>query len=338
MPERVYAHLVADGAAVERGIGEGWLVADTRLRDFLGQCPDPLAAIAARAGLRSLASPRLGEEELRSEWAAIGLDVMHGAGARAGREHGGRAANPPAQGAQAPTGAGAEGVAGTAAGGGAGPSPRGATRARPVPPPGGGGGQPVAAAAGTGGAHRRAPGRWAPAPQALRTFVGSGLQARLARGCCATLPGRARPPVLRRPGLPAPCAFSSARSSSTRATSTAASARARAARPRGRHVAFSRRARAARAGPRACLPDADGCAWAPSTSTPRPRGSSATYDTAVAARRLPHRLALPGALGALVRGAHRAPLPRAGARSSTSSSPTWWCPRSAARRCAPPRT
>ena len=49
----LYAELVSDDDAVQRGLAEGRLVRDERLRDFIRACPDPLAG----GGPRPLVSP-----------------------------------------------------------------------------------------------------------------------------------------------------------------------------------------------------------------------------------------------------------------------------------------
>jgi hypothetical protein len=43
-PDAIYARVLADDARAQAGLGTGALVVDTRLRDFLAACPDPLAA------------------------------------------------------------------------------------------------------------------------------------------------------------------------------------------------------------------------------------------------------------------------------------------------------
>ena len=59
------------------------------------------------------------------------------------------------------------------------------------------------------------------------------------------------------------------------------------------------------------------------------------YDTPDGARHLADGRGMQGQAGGVVHRLDRAPLPARSSGSSTSCSPTSWCPRSAARRCAP---
>jgi hypothetical protein len=70
--EELYAELVTDDAAVERGLADGELVRDERLRDFMAGVGDPLAGepVVGRP-----ASPA--PEALAAERAELELDAMH---------------------------------------------------------------------------------------------------------------------------------------------------------------------------------------------------------------------------------------------------------------------
>jgi hypothetical protein len=71
--EGIYADLYLDDAAVEAGIAEGRLVRDTRLRDFLALCPDPLAETEAAETPRP---PQLAPDELEREQSELERDAM----------------------------------------------------------------------------------------------------------------------------------------------------------------------------------------------------------------------------------------------------------------------
>jgi len=68
----LYSGLVADDAAVERGLAEGRLVRDERLRNFMRDCPDPLRG----GGPRPVVSPP-SAEDLAAERDQLELDVSH---------------------------------------------------------------------------------------------------------------------------------------------------------------------------------------------------------------------------------------------------------------------
>jgi hypothetical protein len=70
--EGIYADLYLDDAAVEAGIAEGRLVRDTRPRDFLALCPDPLAGTEATAPR----PPELSGDELKRERHELERDTM----------------------------------------------------------------------------------------------------------------------------------------------------------------------------------------------------------------------------------------------------------------------
>jgi hypothetical protein len=70
--EGLYADLYLDDDAVARGIEEGRLVPDTRLRDFLAACPDPLAAQPAPAP----SPPELPADALQRERDELERDAM----------------------------------------------------------------------------------------------------------------------------------------------------------------------------------------------------------------------------------------------------------------------
>jgi hypothetical protein len=72
--EGVYAELDLDDAAVEEGIAAGRLVRDTRLRDFLAQCPNPLPPAASSA--QQPEPPTLPAAELERERAELRRDAM----------------------------------------------------------------------------------------------------------------------------------------------------------------------------------------------------------------------------------------------------------------------
>jgi hypothetical protein len=68
----LYAEMVSDDATVQRGVAEGRLVRDDRLRDFMRDCPDPLAG----GGPRPLLPPP-SPEDLAAERAQLELDASH---------------------------------------------------------------------------------------------------------------------------------------------------------------------------------------------------------------------------------------------------------------------
>ena len=70
--EGLYADLYLDDAAVEAGIAAGRLVRDTRLRDYLALCPDPLAGTSGEAPR----PPRLSDDELAREGRELERDAM----------------------------------------------------------------------------------------------------------------------------------------------------------------------------------------------------------------------------------------------------------------------
>jgi hypothetical protein len=67
----LYKELTYDDEAVAEGLRSGELVEDTRLRDFLETCPDPLSD-----GFRETAPPRPSPGELERERAALAADAM----------------------------------------------------------------------------------------------------------------------------------------------------------------------------------------------------------------------------------------------------------------------
>jgi hypothetical protein len=73
----LYSRLVADDSVVEEGLRKGTLVVDTRLRDFLRRCGDPVES-GSTAGLSAdePAMPELSVDERRAELTAIQDDVM----------------------------------------------------------------------------------------------------------------------------------------------------------------------------------------------------------------------------------------------------------------------
>jgi hypothetical protein len=71
--EGLYADLYLDDAAIDAGIAQGRLVRDTRLRDFLPQCPDPLAETRGTGAPRPPALPR---DELDRERRELERDAM----------------------------------------------------------------------------------------------------------------------------------------------------------------------------------------------------------------------------------------------------------------------
>jgi len=68
----LYAGLVADDAAVERGLAERRLVRDERLRNFMRDCPDPL-----RGGGPRPVVPPPSAEDLAAERGQLELDASH---------------------------------------------------------------------------------------------------------------------------------------------------------------------------------------------------------------------------------------------------------------------
>jgi hypothetical protein len=70
--EDLYAELTSDDAAIERGVAEGRLVRDERLRDFMRACPDPLAGGGPRPSV-----PEPSAEELEEETRQLELDAAH---------------------------------------------------------------------------------------------------------------------------------------------------------------------------------------------------------------------------------------------------------------------
>ena len=70
--EALYAELTSDDAAIERGLAEGSLVRDERLRDFMRDCPDPLAGGGPRP---TVSEPSA--QELEDESAQLELDAAH---------------------------------------------------------------------------------------------------------------------------------------------------------------------------------------------------------------------------------------------------------------------
>jgi len=71
----VYAKLILDDAQVEAGLRDRSLVIDTRIRDFLAGCPDPLAQLERPSVHVSDPIDRGGS--VRTELDDITLDVMH---------------------------------------------------------------------------------------------------------------------------------------------------------------------------------------------------------------------------------------------------------------------
>jgi Glycosyl transferase family 2 len=71
--EGIYADLYLDDTAVEAGIAAGRLVRDTRLRDFLVLCPDPLAGAEAAETPRP---PQLAPDERQREQRELQRDAM----------------------------------------------------------------------------------------------------------------------------------------------------------------------------------------------------------------------------------------------------------------------
>ena len=69
--EWLYKELIYDDEAVAEGLRSGELVEDTRLRDFLPQCPDPFAD-----GFRETAPPALPPEELERMRDAVAADAV----------------------------------------------------------------------------------------------------------------------------------------------------------------------------------------------------------------------------------------------------------------------
>lgn len=72
-PEPIYADLLMGDDEVRAGLSSGELIRDERLRNVLGQCPDPLSAEAPEAGSVEL---RPDSHELESELSALERDAM----------------------------------------------------------------------------------------------------------------------------------------------------------------------------------------------------------------------------------------------------------------------
>jgi hypothetical protein len=70
--EGLYADVSLDDDAVDRGLEEGRLVSDTRVRDFLGACPDPLAGQPGPTP----SPPELPADVLQRERAELERDAM----------------------------------------------------------------------------------------------------------------------------------------------------------------------------------------------------------------------------------------------------------------------